>query len=250
MGIDQQPSVIIVHDGVTGEMDLLNKCGGHGGDIGVRIEAVILRADVDIVDVEQDAAAAALCNGDEKIPFAHRRIDELQIARYILDENLPLQAILHAADARSRLLQRFGGIGQGQQVVEVLAAGEAFGERNADMQQWVARKLLNELGDPDEDGMLTWREFLANTDPKDPLSLLQFEHVAPGPAAGDMVLRWQSASNRLYSIWRSASLPDGFAHRIVTNLPATLPVNSYTDTVDNAEALFYRIEVHPTDDPD
>lgn len=109
---------------------------------------------------------------------------------------------------------------------------------------------LAELGDPDEDGMLTWREFLANTDPKDPLSLLQFEHVAPGPAAGDMVLRWQSASNRLYSIWRSASLPDGFAHRIVTNLPATLPVNSYTDTVDNAEALFYRIEVHPTDDPD
>ena len=31
-----------------------------------------------------------------------------------------------------------------------LAAGEAFAERNADMQQWVARKLLNELGDPDE----------------------------------------------------------------------------------------------------
>jgi FKBP-type peptidyl-prolyl cis-trans isomerase SlpA len=27
-------------------------------------------------------------------------------------------------------------------------AGEAFGERKADMQQWVARKLLNQLGDP------------------------------------------------------------------------------------------------------
>ena len=31
-----------------------------------------------------------------------------------------------------------------------LPAGEAFGERNPDMQQWVARKLMNELGDPDE----------------------------------------------------------------------------------------------------
>ena len=31
-----------------------------------------------------------------------------------------------------------------------LRAGEAFGERNTDLIQWVARKLLNELGDPDE----------------------------------------------------------------------------------------------------
>ncbi|MBA4257405.1 MAG: peptidylprolyl isomerase, partial [Polaromonas sp.] len=28
--------------------------------------------------------------------------------------------------------------------------GEAFGERQPDMVQWVARKLLNELGDPKE----------------------------------------------------------------------------------------------------
>jgi FKBP-type peptidyl-prolyl cis-trans isomerase SlpA len=31
-----------------------------------------------------------------------------------------------------------------------LPAGEAFGERNPDILQWLARKLLNELGDPDE----------------------------------------------------------------------------------------------------
>ncbi|MNV89574.1 FKBP-type 16 kDa peptidyl-prolyl cis-trans isomerase [compost metagenome] len=31
-----------------------------------------------------------------------------------------------------------------------LPAGEAFGEHNPDMQQWVARKLMNELGDPHE----------------------------------------------------------------------------------------------------
>jgi FKBP-type peptidyl-prolyl cis-trans isomerase SlpA len=29
-----------------------------------------------------------------------------------------------------------------------MPAGEAFGERNAEMQQWVARKLLNQMGDP------------------------------------------------------------------------------------------------------
>ena len=28
--------------------------------------------------------------------------------------------------------------------------GEAFGDRNPEMLQWVARKLLDEMGDPDE----------------------------------------------------------------------------------------------------
>ena len=42
------------------------------------------------------------------------------------------------------------GPGRGTRTSFELAAGEALGERNADMQQWVARKLLNELGDPDE----------------------------------------------------------------------------------------------------
>jgi FKBP-type peptidyl-prolyl cis-trans isomerase SlpA len=31
-----------------------------------------------------------------------------------------------------------------------LPAGDAFGERNPEMQQWVARKLLAQMGDPDE----------------------------------------------------------------------------------------------------
>ncbi len=107
---------------------------------------------------------------------------------------------------------------------------------------------LAELDDPDEDGMATWREFLANTDPNDPLSLLHFERVQPDLAAGETVLRWQSASDRVYSIWRSADLSDGFEHRIATNLPATPPVNVYTDAVDGAEAQFYLIEAGPEDE--
>lgn len=49
------------------------------------------------------------------------------------------------------LEQRLIGMAEGARASFELAAGEAFGERNPDMQQWVARKLLNELGDPDED---------------------------------------------------------------------------------------------------
>ena len=104
---------------------------------------------------------------------------------------------------------------------------------------------LAEAADPDEDGMPTWREYLANTDPTNGQSLLQFEVVQPDPDAGATVLRWQSASNRAYSIWRSVRLPDGFAERIATNVPATPPANVYTAAVAGLSNAFFRIELDP-----
>jgi FKBP-type peptidyl-prolyl cis-trans isomerase SlpA len=46
--------------------------------------------------------------------------------------------------------QRLLGMAEGTRAVMEIPAGEAFGEHIADMQQWVARKLLHELGDPTE----------------------------------------------------------------------------------------------------
>lgn len=46
--------------------------------------------------------------------------------------------------------QRLLGLAEGTRVVMELPAGEAFGEHNADMQQWVARQLLNKLAGPTE----------------------------------------------------------------------------------------------------
>ena len=46
--------------------------------------------------------------------------------------------------------QRLLGLEEGTHTVIDIPPGEAFGERNPDMLQWVARKLLNELGDPME----------------------------------------------------------------------------------------------------
>jgi FKBP-type peptidyl-prolyl cis-trans isomerase SlpA len=46
--------------------------------------------------------------------------------------------------------QRLLGLAEGTRVVIEIPAGEAFGEHIPDMQQWVARKLLHELGDPIE----------------------------------------------------------------------------------------------------
>ena len=46
--------------------------------------------------------------------------------------------------------QHLLGLSEGTHNTFKLPAGAAFGERNADLVQWVARKLLNELGDADE----------------------------------------------------------------------------------------------------
>jgi FKBP-type peptidyl-prolyl cis-trans isomerase SlpA len=44
--------------------------------------------------------------------------------------------------------QRLLGLAEGTHTTFEMAPGEAFGERNAEMQQWVARKLLAQMGDP------------------------------------------------------------------------------------------------------
>ena len=46
--------------------------------------------------------------------------------------------------------QRLMGLPEGTRTTFELPAGVAFGERNPDLLQTVARKLLNELGDPNE----------------------------------------------------------------------------------------------------
>ena len=46
--------------------------------------------------------------------------------------------------------QRLLGLEEGTHATFELPPGEAFGERNPEMLQWVARKLLAQMGDPDE----------------------------------------------------------------------------------------------------
>ena len=62
----------------------------------------------------------------------------------------PATLTLGNSELSPAMEQRLVGLEEGTRTTFELAQGEAFGERNPDMQQWVGRKLLNELGDPDE----------------------------------------------------------------------------------------------------
>ena len=65
-------------------------------------------------------------------------------------EDKPATLSMGTGELSPAMEQHLLGLPEGTHATFELAAGEAFGARNADMQQWVARKLLNELGDPDE----------------------------------------------------------------------------------------------------
>ena len=65
-------------------------------------------------------------------------------------DDKPATLTLGNSELSPAMEERLQGLEEGARATFELAAGEAFGERNTAMQQWVARQLLDQLGDPDE----------------------------------------------------------------------------------------------------
>jgi len=101
--------------------------------------------------------------------------------------------------------------------------------------------LVEAMDDQDGDGMPTWKEWIAGTDPTKAGSVLQVVGADNG-FNGWIIIRWSSSTGRVYALDISTNFMAGFAP-YVTNLPATPPLNVYTDKTDRTEATFYRIRV-------
>ena len=65
-------------------------------------------------------------------------------------EGQPATLTLGVSELSPAMEQRLLGLEEGARVTFELPVGEAFGDRNPDMLQWVSRRLLKEFGDPDE----------------------------------------------------------------------------------------------------
>lgn len=122
-----------------------------------------------------------------------------------------------------------------------------------DFHAWLAAHGLPSDGsadyvDSDRDGMNNWQEYVAGTDPTNANSVFRLISGKQLPNTG-FVLSWSSESNRFYDLGRATNLTAGTNAFTTptsgTNLPATPPVNTYTDSVRGADVLrFYRIGVH------
>ena len=113
-------------DAVPGEVHLLHRTPRNAVEIAARVEAMIHRVDVDVVHVEQQAAARFVRERGQEIPFGRcaERVNS-QIARDVLDEDLAAEKILHLPHAIAHVPQRFFGVGQRQQIVREAPADGA-----------------------------------------------------------------------------------------------------------------------------
>jgi hypothetical protein len=95
--------------------------------------------------------------------------------------------------------------------------------------------------DFDGDGFLDTEEYLAGTNPKDLVSLLEADAVFPNPLGPGFVIHWPSVEGKVYSVFRGTNLLNDSFTAIANGVPATPPLNVYTDAVAGAECRFYRV---------
>ena len=101
---------------------------------------------------------------------------------------------------------------------------------------------MNSHSDSDGDGSPDLNEFIAGTDPTNKFSFFALAGVNASSTSG-FIVQWNSVSNKYYTVGRATNgLVVGFVP-VATNIPATFPVNTYTDSVGGAGSAFYRIAV-------
>jgi subtilisin family serine protease len=97
--------------------------------------------------------------------------------------------------------------------------------------------------DPDHDGASNLAEWLAGTNPTNATSCLRLS-VPHNRDTNGFVVQWPSVAGKFYRLKRATNFITGFNSLVQTNIAATPPTNSVTDTaVFPAAARFYRLEL-------
>jgi subtilisin-like proprotein convertase family protein len=168
-----------------------------------------------------------------------------------ITNTMPMTASFTGIDISGVVTIRIASVGSRQVIVDTLSwtgfdppSGDSDGDGIDDaweLQFFASLTNVNAASDWDGDFFLDIDEFRAGTIPTNSASLLRFESVAAGGET-NFLIRWQSASNKLYNVGRSTNLLTGFT-TLATNLPATPPENVFTDAAPPAAGAIYRVDL-------
>lgn len=94
--------------------------------------------------------------------------------------------------------------------------------------------------DPDGDGHSNYQEYLAGSIPVDPSSILKLMSIRTTPTGVEVT--WQSETGRIYALEISTNAIATF-NAIAEQIPATPPLNAFTDVTDHPDGANYRIRL-------
>ncbi|HKW29976.1 MAG TPA: PA domain-containing protein, partial [Verrucomicrobiae bacterium] len=95
--------------------------------------------------------------------------------------------------------------------------------------------------DPDHDGMNNLAEWIAGTNPTNAASVLRLTLVS-ATNANNVLVSWSSVAGKNYWLERSTNLLTGFNSVVSSNITATAPTNTLTDTaILPGNTRFYRV---------
>ncbi|MEM7394640.1 MAG: hypothetical protein AAF492_20075, partial [Verrucomicrobiota bacterium] len=104
----------------------------------------------------------------------------------------------------------------------------------------------NAIADEDSDGdnMSNLAEFTAGTNPWDADSLLNLS-LKPFRHPADQIFEWPSVTGRIYDVFFSTNLLLGTFEALsgASNLPATPPLNRYTNSIMLPDRVYFHLEV-------
>ena len=124
VGVDIEGPLGQVLLGKTGQVNFADRVEVDSRQIVVHLQAVIDRAHMEVVEIEQDAATAAPSQLGQKLGLPHLP-RQLQVGGGILDEQLSAQCLLHPIYLVAHVQKSGPGVGHGQQIVEIAPADAA-----------------------------------------------------------------------------------------------------------------------------
>jgi hypothetical protein len=107
-----------------------------------------------------------------------------------------------------------------------------------------AFEFISPDADSDHDGVTDGAEDTAGTGLLDPSSRLELCPTSVEADGGKVLVRWWSVSNHYYNLLLSTNLAAGF-EPLMMHVPASSPMNTYTDSAPYEFPRFYQIEVEP-----